>query len=223
MNVSDAINTRLTARAFLDKPVDGTLVRQILETAKRAPSGGNLQPWRVWVLGGEEMVRFKLLMKDKISANPRGEGTEYSIYPPELKEPYKSRRFKVGEDMYATIGVTRDDKLGRLLQFSRNFEFFGAPCAMFFAIDRQMQQGQWADLGMFMQSIMLLAREHGLHTASQEAWAIWHKTLGEFLDIPPELMLFCGMAVGYIDPAAPINSLRSERDPLDAFVTFKGL
>jgi nitroreductase len=223
MNVSDAINTRLTARAFLDKPVDGALVRQILETAKRAPSGGNLQPWRVWVLGGEEMVRFKLMMKDKISANPRGEGTEYSIYPPELKEPYKSRRFKVGEDMYATIGVSRDDKFGRLLQFSRNFEFFGAPCAMFFAIDRQMQQGQWADLGMFMQSIMLLAREHGLHTAAQEAWAIWHKTLGEFLDIPPELMLFCGMAVGYIDPAAPINSLRSERDPLDAFVTFKGI
>ena len=223
MNVSDAINTRLTARAFLDKPVDGALVRQILETAKRAPSGGNLQPWRVWVLGGEEMVRFKLIMKDKLSANPRGEGTEYSIYPAELKEPYKSRRFKVGEDMYATIGVSRDDKFGRLLQFSRNFEFFGAPCAMFFAIDRQMQQGQWADLGMFMQSIMLLAREHGLHTAAQEAWAIWHKTLGEFLDIPPELMLFCGMAVGYIDPAAPINSLRSERDPLDAFVTFKGI
>lgn len=223
MNVSDAINTRLTARAFLDKPVDGALVRQILETAKRAPSGGNLQPWRVWVLGGEEMVRFKLMMKEKLSANPRGEGTEYNIYPPELKEPYKSRRFKVGEDMYATIGVSRDDKFGRLLQFSRNFEFFGAPCAMFFAIDRQMQQGQWADLGMFMQSIMLLARENGLHTAAQEAWAIWHKTLGEFLDIPPELMLFCGMAVGYIDPAAPINSLRSERDPLDAFVTFKGI
>lgn len=223
MNVSDAINTRLTARAFLDKPVDGALVRQILETAKRAPSGGNLQPWRVWVLGGEEMVRFKALMKEKLSANPRGEGTEYNIYPPELKEPYKSRRFKVGEDMYATIGVSRDDKFGRLLQFSRNFEFFGAPCAMFFAIDRQMQQGQWADLGMFMQSIMLLAREHGLHTAAQEAWAIWHKTLGEYLDIPPELMLFCGMAVGYIDPAAPINSLRSEREPLEAFVTFKGL
>lgn len=223
MNVSDAINTRLTARAFLDKPVDGALVRQILETAKRAPSGGNLQPWRVWVLGGEEMVRFKAMMKEKLSANPRGEGTEYNIYPPELKEPYKSRRFKVGEDMYATIGVSRDDKFGRLLQFSRNFEFFGAPCAMFFAIDRQMQQGQWADLGMFMQSIMLLAREHGLHTAAQEAWAIWHKTLGEYLDIPPELMLFCGMAVGYIDPAAPINSLRSEREPLEAFVKFKGL
>ena len=223
MKVSEAINTRLTARAFLDKPVDGALIRQILETAKRAPSGGNLQPWHVWVLGGEDMVRFKLMLKEKVAANPRGEGTEYNIYPPDLKDPYKSRRFKVGEDMYASIGVSREDKFGRLMQFARNFEFFGAPCALFFAIDRQMQQGQWADLGMFMQSIMLLARENGLHTAAQEAWAIWHKTLGEFLNIPPDLMLFCGMAIGHIDPAAPINTLRSERAPLQEFATFKGI
>jgi nitroreductase len=223
MNVSDAINTRLTARAFLDTPVDGRVIREILETAKRAPSGGNLQPWRVWVVGGDELARFKAVIREKMSANPRGEGTEYNIYPPELKEPYKSRRFKVGEDMYATIGVTREDKLGRLMQFARNFEFFGAPCALFFAIDRQMQQGQWADLGMFMQSIMLLAREHGLHTAPQEAWAIWYKTVGEFLSIPPELMLFCGMGIGHIDPNAPINGLRSERAPLDEFATFKGI
>jgi nitroreductase len=223
MNVTDAINTRLTARAFLDTPVDGRVIREILETAKRAPSGGNLQPWRVWVVGGEELVRFKALIREKMSANPRGEGTEYNIYPPDLKEPYKSRRFKVGEDMYATIGVTREDKLGRLMQFARNFEFFGAPCALFFAIDRQMQQGQWADLGMFIQSIMLLAREHGLHTAPQEAWAIWYKTVGEFLSIPPELMLFCGMGIGHIDPTAPINSLRSERAPLDEFATFRGI
>lgn len=223
MNVSEAINTRLTARAFLDTPVDGAVIRQILEAAKRAPSGGNLQPWHVWVLGGEEMARFKLMLKEKVSANPRGEGTEYSIYPAELKDPYKARRFKVGEDMYATIGVSRDDKFGRMMQFARNFEFFGAPCALFFAIDRQMQQGQWADLGMFMQSIMLLAREHGLHTAPQEAWAIWHKTLGEFLEIPPSLMLFCGMAIGHVDAAAPINSLRSERAPLSEFTTFIGI
>ena len=223
MNVSEALNTRLTVRAFLDKPVEARLIREILETAKRAPSGGNLQPWHVWVVAGDELMRFKALIREKMSSNPRGEGTEYHIYPPELKEPYKSRRFKVGEDMYATIGVSRDDKMGRLMQFARNFEFFGAPCALFFAIDRQMQQGQWADLGMFMQSIMLLAREHGLHTAPQEAWAIWYKTVGEFLSIPPDLMLFCGMGIGYGDPQAPINTLRSERAPLDAFVTFRGL
>lgn len=223
MNVSEALDTRLTVRAFLDTPVEAQVIRGILDMAKRAPSGGNLQPWHVWVVAGDELTRFKALIREKLSASPRGEGTEYNIYPPELKEPYKSRRFKVGEDMYSTIGVGRDDKMGRLMQFARNFEFFGAPCAMFFAIDRQMQQGQWADLGMFMQSVMLLAREHGLHTAPQEAWAIWYKTVGEFLSIPPELMLFCGMGIGYADPAAPINALRSERAPLDEFVTFRGI
>jgi nitroreductase len=223
MNVSEAINTRITARAFLDKPVPGDLLRQILETAKRAPSGGNLQPWHVWVLGGEEMVRFKALIKEKMPGQPRGEGTEYHIYPPELKEPYKARRFKCGEDMYATINIPRDDKFGRLLNFARNFEFFGAPAAFFFAIDRTMQQGQWADLGMFMQSIMLLAREHGLHTCPQEAWAIWHKTVGEFFSIPPELMLFCGMGIGTMDEAHPINGLRTDRAPLSEFATFVGV
>lgn len=223
MNVSDAIATRITTRAFLDNPVPGEVLRNILETAKRAPSGGNLQPWHVWVLAGEPMIRFKALIKEKLAISPRGEGTEYHIYPQELKEPYKARRFKCGEDMYATIDVPREDKFGRLLNFARNFEFFGAPAAYFFAIDRQMQQGQWADLGMFMQSIMLLAREHGLHTCPQEAWAIWHKTLGEFLSIPPELMLFCGMGIGTMDEAHPINTLRTERAPLGEFATFVGV
>jgi nitroreductase len=223
MKVSDAINSRITTRAFLDKPVSGDVLRAILETAKRAPSGGNLQPWHVWVLGGAEMVRFKAIIKEKIAVSPRGEGTEYQIYPPELKEPYKARRFKCGEDMYATINVPREDKFGRLLNFARNFEFFGAPAAYFFAIDRQMQQGQWADLGMFMQSIMLLAREHGLHTCPQEAWAIWHKTAGEFFSIPPELMLFCGMGIGTMDEAHPINTLKTERAPLAEFATFVGV
>ncbi len=223
MKVSDAINSRITTRAFLDKPVSGDVLRAILEAAKRAPSGGNLQPWHVWVLGGAEMVRFKAIIKEKLAVSPRGEGTEYQIYPPELKEPYKARRFKCGEDMYATINVSREDKFGRLLNFARNFEFFGAPAAFFFAIDRQMQQGQWADLGMFMQSIMLLAREHGLHTCPQEAWAIWHKTVGEFFSIPPELMLFCGMGIGTMDEAHPINALRTDRAPLAEFATFVGV
>lgn len=223
MKVSDAINTRITTRAFLDRPVPGEVLRRILETAKRAPSGGNLQPWHVWVLAGEPMVRFKALIKEKAAVTPRGEGTEYNIYPAELKEPYKARRFKCGEDMYATINVPREDKFGRLMNFARNFEFFGAPAAFFFAIDRQMQQGQWADLGMFMQSIMLLAREEGLHTCPQEAWAIWHKTVGEYLSIPAELMLFCGMGIGFIDEAHPINRLRTDRAPLDEFATFVGV
>ena len=115
--------------------------------------------------------------------------------------------------MYATIGVPREDRAGRFGHFARNFRFFDAPVALFFAIDRQMGLGQWADLGMFIQSVMLLAREHGLHSCAQEAWALWHKTIAEFVGMPPEHKLFCGMALGYGDPAAPINGLRIRSGP----------
>jgi nitroreductase len=155
-------------------------------------------------------------------ANPRGEGSEYDIYPADLWEPYRARRFKCGEDLYATIGVTRDDKFGRLLQFARNFEFFGAPVGLFFCLDRRMGPPQWSDVGMYMQSVMLIAREHGLHTCAQEAWSVWHRTVGEFLALPPELMLFSGMALGYRDEAAPINRLRTDRAPLEEIALLRG-
>ncbi|HAH11849.1 MAG TPA: nitroreductase family protein [Alphaproteobacteria bacterium] len=223
MLVSEALETRITCRAFLADPVPEATVRAILTQASRAPSGGNLQPWHVWAITGDELNRFLAIIKEKMAAGQVGDGpTEYHIYPPELKEPYRSRRFKVGEDMYATIGVPREDKAGRMVQFARNFEFFGAPVAMFFAIDRTMQQGQWSDLGMFIQSIMLLAREHGLHTAPQEAWAIWHKTVGAFLDLPPELMLFCGLGLGRMDMSHPINRLRTERASLSEIASLRG-
>lgn len=223
MTVSEAIVSRISTRAFLDRPVDGDLLRRILDTARRTPSGGNLQPWHVWAVGGEELVRFKDLIRRKMETSPFGEGSEYDIYPPKLKEPYRSRRFQCGEDLYATIAVAREDKAGRLQQFARNFEFFGAPLALFFAIDRQMGTPQWSDVGMFLQSIMLLAREHGLDTCPQEAWAVWYKTAAEFLSIPDEMMLFCGMAVGYMDTEHPINRLRTARAPLEEIVTFVGI
>jgi nitroreductase len=124
--------------------------------------------------------------------------------------------------MYNALNISRDDKAGRIKQFMRNFDFFGAQSALFFAIDRDMQEGQWSDLGMFIQSIMLLARENGLHTAPQEAWAIWYKTVGKFLEIPDELMLFCGMGIGYADPENSINSFRSEREEVNSFTQFIG-
>jgi nitroreductase len=222
LNVSDAIDSRMSCRAFLDTPVPEATVRRILEVARRAPSGGNLQPWFVYALTGaplrELTTRVSALAVDK----PMGEGTEYPIYPPNLKEPYRSRRFKVGEDLYATIDLPRENKVGRLRQYARNAQLFGAPVALFFCLDRIMGVDQWADVGMFMQSIMLLAREHGLHTCPQEYWAGWYKTVTEFLQVPPELMLFCGMGVGYRDEAAPINRLRTDRAALEEFATLRG-
>ena len=223
MNVSEALDSRMSCRAFLDKPVARQMIEEILQKAARSPSGGNLQPWHVYVLGGDRLKEFVELIGDKMSTNPKGDGAEYDIYPPGLTEPYKGRRWKCGEDMYATISVAREDKAGRMQQFARNFRFFDAPVALFFAIDRQMGWGQWADMGMFMQSIMLLAREYGLHSCAQEAWAIWHQTISQFVNVPAEQMVFCGLALGYMDEQAPINSLRTERAPLDEFVSFDGI
>lgn len=222
MNVSNAVASRISCRAFLDKPVEKQILVEILESAKRAPSGGNLQPWLVHALTGQPLAEFLAAIRGKLSMLPVGEGTEYNIYPPELHDPYRARRFKCGEDLYATIGIPRDNRQARVGQFSRNYEFFGAPVGLFFCIDRRMGQDQWADLGMFMQTVMLLARERGLHTCAQEAWAIWHKTIAEFLQLPPGVMLFSGMALGYMDESAPINSLRTERAALADFATLQG-
>ncbi len=222
MSVSEAIDSRMSCRAFLPTPVPGALIRELLEAAKRAPSGGNVQPWHVYAVAGEPLEQLRAIIRAKLPEQPMGEGSEYNMYPPNMTEPYRSRRFKCGEDLYATIRIARENRAGRLQQFARNFDFFGAPAALFFAIDRQMGADQWSDVGMFMQSIMLLARERGLHTCAQEAWSLWYRTLGEFLAFPPELMLFCGLAIGYRDESAPINRLRTDRAPLREFASFRG-
>jgi len=222
VKVSEALETRITCRAFLPTPVPEAAIREILERAKRAPSGGNLQPWLVYALTGAPLAEFLGLIAEKQKTQIWGEGSEYPIYPVDLKQPYKGRSFKCGEDLYATLGIRREDKEGRLAQYRRNYQAFGAPVLLFFALDRQMGIDQWADVGMFMQSIMLLAREHGLHTCAQEAWALWPKTVAAFLGMPDELMLFCGMGIGFMDESAPVNRLRTERAPLEEFVTFTG-
>nr|WP_279331209.1 nitroreductase [Solimonas fluminis] len=212
----------MSCRAFLDTPVSEEKVRALLEAAKRSASGGNLQPWHVYVLAGEPLREFVALMEKRWQANPAGEGSEYDIYPKNLGEPYRTRRFECGEDLYGTMGIPREDKRARVMQVMRNFRFFDAPVGLFFAIDRQMGIDQWMDIGIFQQSIMLAARELGLHTCPQEAWAIWHKTVAEFVGMPPELMLCCGMALGYMDESAPVNRLRTRRAELDEFATLRG-
>lgn len=220
MKVSDALASRKSIRAFRPDPVSSDTIREILRVASRAPSGGNVQPWRVRVLTGAARDELVRRVAEKRKDMPMGEAPEYNIYPPKLTEPYRTRRFRVGEMMYETLGIPREDKMARLKSFSRNWEFFGAPVGLIFTMDRQMQEGQWADLGMFMQSIMLLAREHGLHTCPQEAWATFHPVLRDYLKIPDNEMIFCGMALGYGDDEAAVNTLQSERAPLDEIVTF---
>jgi nitroreductase len=224
MSVREAVTTRRSVRGFLDKPVDPALLRDILQSAARAPSGGNLQPWRLYVLAGEPMARLKTLMARRVQEAPMGEPAEYDIYPRDMKEPYRTHRFRVGEAMYGHIGIPRENKMGRLLWFSRNYQWFGAPVGLLCYVDRQMGPPQWSDLGMYLQTVMLLARAAGLDTCAQECWSIFNQTIAGFLgDVPNEWMLFCGMAIGYRDPDEPANQLITERAPLEEFATFRGL
>ena len=220
--ITEAVRRRFSARAFLPDPVPGEIVREILETAHRSPSGGNLQPWRVYAIAGEDMDAFRALMRTRLAENPKGEGAEYDVYPRELADRYKSRRFAVGEDLYASIGVERENKLGRLAQFARNFEFFGAPVGLFFCVHRGMGSPQWADLGMFMQTVMLLAAERDLDTCAQEAWSMWPKTVASFVGLPDDYMLFSGMALGKADRNAPVNTWRSQRDHFEDWAEMRG-
>jgi nitroreductase len=222
MDVRDAVASRYSCRAFLPTPVPEATVRDIVARAARAPSGGNLQAWRVYAMAGERVEALKRLLAPRMGELPKGEGGEYQIFPSELKEPYRSRRFAVGEQLYRAIGVPRQDRPARYGQYARNFQFFGAPVGLFFAVDRVMLPAQWADLGGYIQTIMVLARGYGLDTCPQEAWITWQRTMRTFLELPDELMLFCGMALGYADAAAPINSWRSTREPVDSFATFAG-
>lgn len=225
MTVTEAVATRMSARAFTDQPVDAALLRRILDVARRCPSGGNVQPWHVTVLAGAELAHFKGIMRDRLAADPRGvgDGPEYAIYPKDISEPYRSRRFKCGEDMHGTMGITRENKAARYAFIAGNFQFWNAPIGMFFTVDRQMGPPQWSDLGMLIQTVMLLAREAGLHSCPQEAWTNWHRTVGDFLQLPPERMLFCGLALGYRDETHPVNRLVTDRAPLEEFVEFRGL
>jgi nitroreductase len=220
ISVTEAVQRRRSIRAFLPTPIDSNLIAKVLIEAMRAPSGGNLQPWRLFVLNGDSMSRFRRLMDEKIAGNALGEKPEYDVYPPALKEPYRSRRFAVGEAMYERLKIPRSDKLARLRWFQNNDRFFGAPAAFFCFVDKIMGPPQWSDLGMFLQTAMLLFQERGLDTCPQEAWSRWPKTVSEFVGAPEELMLFCGVAIGHADPRAPVNGLRTERAAPAEILTF---
>ena len=221
MNVSEAVAYRRSVRGFLDKPVDIAMVTDIVERSARAATGGNLQPWHVDIVHGDSMKKLKAIMAEKI-ASRESETPEYNIYPPELTAPYTDRRFEVGEMLYESIGIAREDKKGRAIWFSRNFQFFNAPVGLFLSLDRQMGLPQWGDAGMMLQNIMLLLCEAGLDSCPQECWAIYPKTIGAFLGTPDNMILWTGMSIGYKDPDDPVNNLMPKRAPSSEWLSVRG-
>ena len=218
--VDEAIRTRRAVRAFTGEPVPREAVEAILAVASRAPSGTNMQPWKVRVLTGAALERFTATMVDAYINRQDEVDHEWTYYPKPIPEPYLSRRRKVGWDLYGLLGIGRGDKERMRSQHARNFRFFDAPVGMICTIDRVLEVGSWLDYGMFVQNIMVAARGRGLDTCPQAAFAPYHRIIRGALDIPETELVVCGIALGHADPSAPENALETERVDLDGFVTF---
>ena len=222
MDVREAVSSRYSCRAFLAKPVPLNVVQEIIAQAARAPSAGNVQPWRIYALAGKPLEALRTNLAAREAELPRGEGANYRIFPDPMEEPYRSRRFEVGEMLYRSIGVPRENKAARYRQYARNFQLFGAPVALFFALQKSFGVAQWADIGGYLQTVALLARAYGLHTCPQQAWVSFHQTVRDVLALPPDMMVYSGMALGYEDETAPINGWRAPRVGLREYATFSG-
>jgi len=220
--VDGAITSRRSVRAFLPTTVPSEVIRQILSTAARAPSGSNIQPWRVYVLTGNRLKQLSeailLAYNDPKAAKTHTE--EYAYYPREWVSPYLERRRKIGWDLYGLLDITREDKDKMHRQHGRNYMFFDAPVGLIFSIDRVLEQGSWLDYGMFLQNIMVAARGRGLDTCPQAAFNPFHQVIREQLQMPENETLVCGMALGVADPDAIENHLTTERDAVDVWTTF---
>lgn len=209
-SVASAVRHRRSVRAFRTDPVPVEILDHILATALHAPSGGNLQPWQLHVVTGASLRRITERVVEQHRSG-RSEQPVQPIYPENIWEPYRSRRFEVGERLYSAIGIERSNRTGRLAQVEQNFRFFGAPVGLFFAIDRRMPPMQWMDLGIILQTVMLLAVDAGLATCPQAAWALWPDTVSDELRLDETMTIAAGMAVGYEDRDHPINTLQTDR------------
>lgn len=218
-SVTEALDTRITVRDFLDKPVPEDLLRGILEKAMRSPSGGNLQPWNIHVIQGQTL---KNLIQDGVKRAQAGqtEDPTYPAYPSPLWEPHRSWRYKLGEDMYARLGIAKDDKAARLNWLVQNIKFFEAPVGLIITGDKRLGMPQYMDIGILLQSIMLLAREHGLHTAPQGWWRNWPDLVANHLEIPDGQEILVGMSLGYGNPENPVNDLYADRAQLEEVSRF---
>lgn len=222
MSVSDAVAGRRSIRRFLPTPVPQATIYRILERAMRAPSGGNLQPWKAMVLTGDHLNKVVTAVRDKVALGPSAMEPEFPVYPVNMESPWRDRLITLGKALYASLHIERQDKEGRQRQHEENFNAFGAPICMFVTIDRTLGPPQWSDVGMWLQTIMLLLREEGLDSCAQEAWSTYGKTVRQQLGVGDDQLLFCGLAIGYRDPEAEVNQFPVPRVPLDEIVTFHG-
>ncbi|WP_127523345.1 nitroreductase [Mesorhizobium sp. Z1-4] len=220
--VDEAISTRRSVRAFLPDPVDNETMKDLLRLAARAPSGTNMQPWKAYVTRGAVKDRISDAILNSGVRAEKIEWDEYKYYPDKFFEPYLGRRRTVGFALYDALGIQRREVERMRSQHDRNFVFFDAPVGVIFTIDRRLNKGSWIDHGMFLQTLMIAARGRGLHTCPQAAFAPYHKQIRPILNISDEEIVTCGMAIGYEDTSKPENGFRTERAPLEDWVTFLG-
>jgi nitroreductase len=218
LDVYEAVTSRRAVRGFIDRPVPREVLERVLSAAAWAPSGSNLQPWHVYVLAGRPLAELKELAGGRVTARDPWDEREYEMYPPTLKSPYRERRSAFGAERYSALGIAREDWEARQRAASANWNCFGAPAALFCYIDRGLGRPQWSDVGMYLQTVMLLLRAEGLHSCPQMAWSVYRKTVAEVLSPPDDLILFCGMSIGFEDAVVPYT--RTGRAPLDETVTF---
>jgi nitroreductase len=218
MDVYEAVASRRSIRDFADRPVDRSALMRVLNAASRAPSGGNLQPWHVYVLSGDPLADLKARVALRMATGDTGDAAEVAPYPEPLGSSYRERLAELGQLRYRALGVRDDDRSARARIRAGNWDCWGATTALFCYLDRDMLAPQWGDAGMYLQTVMLLLRAEGLHSCAQIAWAEYHRTVAEVIGPPKTRILYCGMSIGH----SKANSLQPSipRAPLSEIVTF---
>jgi nitroreductase len=218
MDVYEAVTSRRAVRGFTDEPVSGKVLERVLSGAAWAPSGSNLQPWHIYVLTGAPLAQLKKLATERVATGEPWDEREYVMYPPALKSPYGERRSAFGKERYSALGIAREDWEARQRAAIANWDCFGASAVLFCYIDRDLGPARWSDVGMYLQNVMLLLRAEGLHSCPQMAWSQVRRTVADVVSPPDELILFCGMSIGYEDRSE--RYVRTGRAPLVETVTF---
>ncbi|WP_153542955.1 nitroreductase [Streptomyces sp. RB17] len=218
MDVYEAVRSRRAVRGFTDQQVPREVLERVLSAAAWAPSGSNLQPWHAYVVTGRPLAELKRHAGERVATGDPWDEREYEMYPAALKSPYQERRSAFGHERYSALGISHEDWEARQRAASANWDCFGAPAALFCYIDRDLGRPQWSDVGMYLQTVMLLLRAEGLHSCPQMAWSVYRKTVAQILSPPDELILFCGMSIGFED--VTVGYSRTGRAPLDETVTF---